>query len=118
MNTVERHKVLDDVFSDQKLPEEYRCLENIAFSHTYWRQGKYEFRAGWHNAARTSFTKAYKMAPKEYNVVELVSNIAITYLGYALIVRIQRAIKFLYSIVIKSRTEKSKPQSIINEKYY
>lgn len=105
MNIVERSKVLDDIFSKPELNNKLRGLEKVAYSRTYWRQAKYEFRVGQSIAARRNFIKAYQMAPEAYSIIGLFRNITETYLGYPMIERIRSVHRLISSTGNKSHSE-------------
>ncbi len=105
MNIDERLKVLDGIFSNRQLPKKLRKLESTAYSKTYWRNAKYEFRDGLTRAARRNFIKAYQMAPDAYSLIELFRNMAGTYLGYPMIERIRSVRRIISSIGSRTHSE-------------
>ncbi len=105
MNIGERRKVLDDMFSNPQLPKKLSSLKSTAYSKTYWRQAKYEYRTGLTSAARRNFIKAYQMAPDAYSLIELFRNMAGTYLGYPMIERIRSFRRIISSIGSRTHSE-------------
>jgi len=86
----ERRKVLDDFFERSDFPLHWMRLRDLAYSETYWRQGKSQLLENQRSSARLSFWKAFKLFPSFTGLVRFGIYMIGSLIGYGISFKIAK----------------------------
>lgn len=78
----ERRKVFDDYFDSPDLPSYWMEIKPIAYSETYWRQGRSHLFENERSSARLSFWNAFQLSPSFSSLVKLSVYLLGSLIGY------------------------------------